>query len=182
MALDKLRLDPTGSGSKGAGAIGVYAGVDTLAAMRAAGYFNGAFSELAQTKLILLVASDGTALHTVTRSGTTTVTLGAASGVIANGVAVAGAVTLSSTLGKITTEALTTAAGALYTLTVTDDQVAAADIIMVSIANGTNTQGIPILSRVTPAAGSFVVTIENNNIAAQALNGTLVVSFEVRKV
>lgn len=78
MALTKNTLDPTGSGSKGSGAIGVYANSsDTLATMQADGYFDTVFNELSQTKMLLLVASDGMLLMTVTRSGTTDVALGA---------------------------------------------------------------------------------------------------------
>lgn len=95
--------------------------------------------------------------------------------------ATAGAATLNTRQGKITTEALTTAQNANYTLTVTNSACAAADIVMVSIANGTNSQGLPIVQRVTPAAGSFVVVIANKIDTATALNGTLVVSFQIFK-
>ena len=91
--------------------------------------------------------------------------------------AAAGAATLANRFGKITTEALTTAQNASYTLTITNTEIAAADIVMVSIANGTNTQGTPVAVRVTPAAGSLVIVVKNMHDAAQALNGTLVISF-----
>ena len=94
--------------------------------------------------------------------------------------ATAGAATLNKAAGKVTSEALTTAAAAAYTLTVTCSEVAAADLVFASIANGTNTQGIPVISRVTPAAGSFVVVVSNQH-ATEALNGTLVVSYEIKK-
>jgi hypothetical protein len=94
--------------------------------------------------------------------------------------ATAGAATLNAGRGKITTEALTTAAAASYTLTLTNSAIAAADIVLVSVANGTNTQGITVVQSVTPAAGSVVILI-NNQHAAQALNGTLVISFVVVK-
>lgn len=93
----------------------------------------------------------------------------------------AGAATLNDSAGKVTTEALTTAQDATYTLTLTNDQIAAADIVLVSIANGTNTQGTPLLRRVTPAAGSVVITVINAHATAEALNGTLVISFVVVK-
>ena len=48
---------------------------------------------------------------------------------------------------------------------------------MASVANGTNTQGTPIIVRVTPAAGSLVVIVRNQHASAEALNGTLVVSY-----
>lgn len=95
--------------------------------------------------------------------------------------ATAGAATLNAQTGKVTSEALTTAQNANYTLTITNNQIAAADIVLASIANGTNTQGTPVLLRVTPAAGSVVIVIRNAHDSAQALNGTLVVSFQVIK-
>lgn len=94
--------------------------------------------------------------------------------------AAAGAATLSALQGKITTEALTTAAAAAYALTLTNDQIAAGDIVLASVAYGTATAGVPVISRVTPAAGSVVIVI-SNEAGAAALDGTLVVSFVVAK-
>lgn len=93
----------------------------------------------------------------------------------------AGAATLSALQGKVTTEALTTAQNGLYTLTLTNDQIAAKDIVMVSVANGTNTQGTLAVRRVQPADGSVVIVIANAHASAQALNGTVVISFVVTK-
>ncbi len=90
--------------------------------------------------------------------------------------ATGGAATLNKAAGKITSEALTTAADAVYTLTLTNSAIAAADQVFASLANGTNTQGAPAIEKVTPAAGSVVITVRNNH-ASEALNGTLVVSF-----
>lgn len=101
-------------------------------------------------------------------------TLGAAA-------ATAGAATLSATAGKVTTEALTTAQNGVYTLTLTNAQIAAADMVFVSVANGSNSQGTPVVTRVQPAAGSVVIQISNLHASAVAFNGTLVVSFLVTK-
>lgn len=60
MALSKTTLDPTGSGSRGAGAVGIYSTADTKATVKGAGYFNAAASELAQTKILWIIASDAT--------------------------------------------------------------------------------------------------------------------------
>jgi hypothetical protein len=95
--------------------------------------------------------------------------------------ATSGAATLNKSTGKITSESLTTAAGAAYTLTLTNSQIAAADIVLVSLANGTNTQGVVVQGLVTPAAGSVVITVRNEH-ASQAFNGTIVVSYMVIKV
>lgn len=93
--------------------------------------------------------------------------------------ATAGAATLNNRFGKITTESLTTAQNAIYTLTITNSAVKAADLAFASVANGTNTQGTPMVVRVAPAAGSLVVTVANKHTTAEALNGTLVVSYAV---
>ena len=97
------------------------------------------------------------------------------------GTAAAGAVTVTGNSAKITTEALTTAQNATYTLTITDTSITATDYIFTSIANGTNTQGTPMIVRATPAAGSLVILVKNMHDAAQALNGTLVIAFTANK-
>lgn len=91
--------------------------------------------------------------------------------------ATAGAATLANRFGKITTEALTTAQNGVYTLTITNTTITAADLVLASVANGTNTQGTPIITRVQPSAGSLVILVSNAHASAQALNGTLVVTF-----
>jgi|SRR5262245_13554773 len=98
---------------------------------------------------------------------------------IQTGTASSGAVTFNFPIGKITTEALTTAQNATYTLTITDSRIFAADIVAASLANGTNTQGTPMITRITPANGSVVILVKNMHDSAQALNGTLVISFWV---
>jgi hypothetical protein len=96
--------------------------------------------------------------------------------------AAAGAATLNKPAGVVTTEALTQAQNATYTLTLTNSAISATDMVFVSLANGTNTQGTPVVVRVTPANGSVVILVKNMHDAAQALNGTLVLSFTVVKV
>lgn len=89
--------------------------------------------------------------------------------------ATAGAATLNKMSGKVTSEALTTAADATYTLTLTNSTVAASDLVFASVTNGTNTGGVPVIGQVTPGAGSVVITVENEG--AVAFNGTVVISF-----
>lgn len=90
--------------------------------------------------------------------------------------ATSGAATLANKCGVITSEALTTAAGVQYTLTVTDTSVAAADLCLASVGVGTSTTGWPTLSSVAPAAGSLVIVVTNIHASA-ALNGTIKISF-----
>lgn len=100
---------------------------------------------------------------------------------VGTGTTSSGAVTINSAMGKITTEALTTAQDAKYTITLTNSKIAAADMLLVTIGNGTNTQGTPVLQTATPAAGSATIIIANKHDSAEALNGTLQVSFAVVK-
>ena len=93
--------------------------------------------------------------------------------------ATTGAATLANRFGVITTEALTSVQNALYTLTVTNTAVKATDIAMASVANGTNTQGTPMIVRVTPGAGTLVIVVANKHASAEALNGTLKIAYAV---
>lgn len=92
----------------------------------------------------------------------------------------AGAATLNKNSGVITTESLTTAATAEYTLTLTNDQIAATDIVLANIVGGTNSAGAPVIRQAVPAAGSVVITVRNVH-GTNALNGTLKIAFAVLK-
>ena len=94
--------------------------------------------------------------------------------------ATSGAATLNKSAGVITTESLSTAAAGTYTLTLTDSQIAAADQVYASVAYGTSTTGSPVVTRITPAAGSVVIIVQNIHASA-ALNGTLKIAFHVLK-
>jgi hypothetical protein len=89
--------------------------------------------------------------------------------------------TLNKMAGVITSEALSTAAGATYTLTLTNSSVALADQVLASVNKGTstNTLGIPVLATASPLAGSVVFTVYN--VGASALNGTIQIRFLVVK-
>lgn len=94
-----------------------------------------------------------------------------------------GAATLNAAgSGVITTESLSSAAGSPYTLTLTNNMIAAADVVLASVQNGSNTAGNPYIRRVTPAAGSVVITVGNSTENTPAsFNGTLKISFLVIK-
>jgi hypothetical protein len=92
--------------------------------------------------------------------------------------AVAGAATLDSPAGEITSESLTTAGLGFYPLTLTNAYVNATSKIVATVNNGTNSTGAPAVARVTPSAGSLVIQIRNE-AAVTAFNGTLVISFVV---
>lgn len=90
------------------------------------------------------------------------------------------AATLSKNAGVITSEALTTAAGATYTLTLTNTMVAAADQVLASVQLGSATTGMPVVTTVTPGVGSVVIVVQNIHASA-ALNGTIKIAFVVYK-
>jgi hypothetical protein len=92
--------------------------------------------------------------------------------------AASGAVTLNSTYGTITSEALTTAAAAVYTLTFTNAAITATSVVFASVGNGTNTTVGPSLAGVTPVAGSVTIVVRNTH-ASSALNGTIKIAFAV---
>ena len=62
-------------------------------------------------------------------------------GGIVTATASSGAATASGIVGTITSESLTTAAAAEYTLTLTNDKISASSIVLVSAGKGTSTQG-----------------------------------------
>jgi hypothetical protein len=94
--------------------------------------------------------------------------------------ATTGAATLNKSSGIITSESLSTAAGADYTLTITNSDIAAADMVLASVALGTATTGTPVVATVKPAAGSVAIVVQNIHASA-ALNGTIKVAFAVLK-
>lgn len=95
--------------------------------------------------------------------------------------AVAGAATLNTNMGIVTSEALTTAQNALYTLVITNSKIAVGDMVLVTVTNGTNTAGTPMLANITIAANTLTIVVSNQHASAVALNGSLQFHFEVIK-
>lgn len=92
--------------------------------------------------------------------------------------ATAGAATSNTMAGVITSEALTTAVDATYTLTLTNSLVTANSNILVTTGLGTATTGSPQVLSVTPGAGSVSIVIKNND-STNALNGTILVQYMI---
>ena len=99
---------------------------------------------------------------------------------LANGTATAaaGAATLNQPSGLVTSEALTTAFGADYVLTLTNSYVGTGSVVLATAANGTNTTEGLAINRVQTSSGSVIIRVRNTNSAA-ALNGTIVVAYTV---
>lgn len=92
--------------------------------------------------------------------------------------ATGGAATLNKQVCLITSEALVTAIGAIYTLTLTNSKVAATSTVLPSVYLGTATTGTPQIVDVKPAGGSVVIRVKNID-GANAFNGTIKVTLVV---
>lgn len=88
-----------------------------------------------------------------------------------------GAATLSTTYGIIKSEALTTAVGSSYTLTLTNTTVAATSKVQAGAYLGAGTQGALQIVSITPASGSVVIVIKN--VGSLALNAAIEIPFQV---
>ena len=91
----------------------------------------------------------------------------------------ADSVAMNGDAAVIATKPLTIAAVTAYTFTVNCSQLKPTSIPIVELGNGSNTQGLPVMTTVTVAAqqvgpGTLTIVIYNVH-ATQALNGTLVV-------
>jgi hypothetical protein len=90
--------------------------------------------------------------------------------------ATAGAATLASQCGVITSESLSTAAGATYTLALTNTRVTTGTVAAVNLYNGTNTGGTLSIVSIAPTANTLTVIVKNTH-ATTAFNGTIKFSF-----
>lgn len=98
---------------------------------------------------------------------------------IGTATATAGAATLNGYVGTITSEALTTAAAAEYTLTLSNSVLAVGDIVLPSVdANGS--AGTPGIGGCTVTAGQVVITVTNLHASA-AFDGAIKINFVVVK-
>jgi hypothetical protein len=93
------------------------------------------------------------------------------------GTSTASAATVNTQNGVITTEALTTAAGATYVMTLTSNVIKVGSVVQTSVGNGTNTACGLVPISITPAAGSAVMVLQN--VGLTALNGTMKIGFTV---
>ena len=90
-------------------------------------------------------------------------------------------VTINSLSGTITTNNTSLAAEAVAAFTVTNSEVAIDDVVLVSIRSGSN-GGNTKATVTTVAAGSFAITIANDNAAAgTAETGAIIINFIVVK-
>ncbi len=87
--------------------------------------------------------------------------------------------TVNTQAGIVTTDALTTAAGASQAVTITNNKVSAGDVVVVTRTGGTSTTGTLEINAVC-TANTLTITLTNRHAAA-AFNGTMILSFIVVK-
>lgn len=90
----------------------------------------------------------------------------------------AGAVTLNTVTGVVTTEALTIAAAAKLDYVVTNSEALATSVVLATVSALTDdvTEGVVVVAT-APAAGSFTVRLQN--VGATALDESITFSFVV---
>lgn len=98
----------------------------------------------------------------------------------ATGAQTATATLNSSGSGVITTASLAIPADSDYALTLTNDMIAAADVVLASVGMVSATVGKPYVAEVTESAGSVLIRIRNAS-GATTLDGTLKIKFLVVK-
>ena len=138
------------------------------------------FGGSANPSVTTLTASGAISGGTVTSTGLETVGSLKVDTGTKTATASSGAATLNKSAGVVTSEALTTAAGATYTRTLTNSVVAAADQVFASVNLGAGTGGTPTIASVTPAAGSVVIVVQNIHASA-AFNAAIKILFHVLK-
>jgi hypothetical protein len=93
-------------------------------------------------------------------------------------------VTINTLCGKIQTDTTSLAAGASAEFTVTNSTVAIGDVVVVSQRSGSSNvagvAGVTVVEVVTVAAGSFIVSV-NNQSTTTAETGAIVINFAVIK-
>lgn len=89
-----------------------------------------------------------------------------------------GTATLNRLAGVITTESLATAAGATFTETLTNNMIAAGDIVLAMV--NTAGTGTPTVCKVAVTAGQVVIVVQNIHASAP-FNAALTISFVVIK-
>ena len=164
----------------------VYEGTDTIATVAAAGFISNALSRGMQVGDEVVVKQySSSAFTSLTQIAALTASAVSSSGATlksdaaATATAVSGAATLSALVGTITTESLTTAAAAEYTLTLTNAQISAGDAVYATVDAGSSA-GTPGIGGCTVTAGQVVITVTNLH-ASNAFNNTLKIHFRVEK-
>lgn len=97
-------------------------------------------------------------------------------GAVTQATSISTGVTLNAVVGTITTVSSTLAAAAEQAITLTNSNITASSIVMMSAS--TAGTGTPAIVNVKPAAGSVTFTLKNVS-ATTAFNNTILISFVV---
>lgn len=89
------------------------------------------------------------------------------------------AATLNNKCGVITTASLTAPSGSEYLVTLTNSVVAAGDVVLWSVGNGSSTTGLVTMGRATVTATTVAFSIRQ--ATAVNFNGTLLITYFVVK-
>jgi D-alanyl-D-alanine carboxypeptidase len=89
--------------------------------------------------------------------------------------------TITKNAARITTESLTTAHTASQALTITKTGVAAGDLAVATISGGTNSAGLPGISKVVCTTNTVTITLTNYAASTNAFNGTFIIDLLVVK-
>lgn len=111
----------------------------------------------------------------LTPSGTAVILIGNSS----TGTEAGGSVTINAQRGLITTSSLTTGSLTVASFDLVNNKIGTTSQVFASVYNGTNSQGVPLVTGVKVATtGSATINLYNAS-TTQALNGTLKVNFIV---
>lgn len=92
---------------------------------------------------------------------------------------VSNAATTTKNAAVITTESLTTAHTASQALAITKTGVAAGDVATAQIIGGTNTGGLPGISKVVCTANTVTISLTNYAASTNAFNGTFIIGLQI---
>ena len=92
--------------------------------------------------------------------------------------AVAGAASINTTYGRVTSDALVTGPGGTYVLTLSNTLIQATSIVGAEVDQGSNTTEGICVTRVSVSVGQVIIVIQNLNFV-DPFNGTIVIAFGV---
>lgn len=141
----------------------------------------GSFTTLSATGTATLAGVTATSVTSAAPTGAGIGYATGAGGAVTQATSRTTGVTLSKLSGQITTNTASLAAETAAAFTVTNTQVAIGDVVVVSQQSGSNGGNTNVYVS-TVAAGSFAITVSNNNAAAgTAETGAIIINFAVIK-
>ncbi len=136
------------------------------------------------SKVLIVGASkelDVLTVTALTAPTATVTTLNFAAGAVFNAdtgtdTCISNACTINKMVGRVTTESLTTAAGAAQPITINNSQAAVGDFVLVTVNGGTNTRLNAAIAATVSGTGVITAVLVNNE-PTNAFNGTAIFTF-----